>query len=106
MTGKIHSENLSKLILSSDNEKGYLSSWLVPRPSVEGVEAGPGRPLHQPMVAGSAHTVSWVERRLWREGRELACDRDIATHPQEHQVITTTDDKADFIILLVSMTVP
>ena len=37
---------------------------------------------------------------------ELACDRDIATHPQEHQLITTTDDKADFIILLVSMTVP
>uniref|UniRef100_M3YW15 Uncharacterized protein n=1 Tax=Mustela putorius furo TaxID=9669 RepID=M3YW15_MUSPF len=36
-----------------DNEKGYLSSWLVPGPSVERVEAGPGWPFHQPVVAAA-----------------------------------------------------
>lgn len=54
MAGKINPENLaniSKRMTSSDNEKGYLSPWFVPRPSVEGVEAGPGWPLHQPMMA-------------------------------------------------------
>lgn len=73
--GKINPENLSnilKLILSPaptpDNEKGYLSSWLVPGPSVERVEAGPGWPLHQPVVAGPAHAISLVKGGLQREG--------------------------------------
>lgn len=51
-----------------DNEKGYLSSRLVPGPSVERVEAGPGWPLHQPVVAGPPHAISLVKGRLQREG--------------------------------------
>lgn len=70
---KINSENLpniSKRILSSDNEKGYLPPRLVPRSSVKGVEAGPGWPLHQPVMAGSPHTIGLMKRRLQREGKE------------------------------------
>lgn len=61
--------SISERTLSSDREKGYLSSWLLPSPSVERVEAVPGWPLHQPMVAGSANVISLMKGLLWRERR-------------------------------------
>lgn len=70
--GKISPENLSNISKTHtprpDNEKGYLSSWLVPGPSMERVEAGPGWPLYQPVVAGPPHAISLVKGGLQREG--------------------------------------
>lgn len=50
------------------SQKGYLSCRLVPRPSVERVKAGPGWPLHQPVVAGPPDAISLVKWGLQREG--------------------------------------
>lgn len=38
-----------------------LSPWLVPRPAVKRVEAVPGWPLHQPMVAGPTNIISLMK---------------------------------------------